>query len=94
MDEENKKSKEKERLLKPIRAEVEEIDRKLKESYMAAEKAVDSLLTNQLLNDYLREKENTEKLLQQFHKQFVSISDSISVSVSALSKQVVSVMQL
>jgi hypothetical protein len=30
MDEENKKTKEKERLLKPIRAGVEELDRKLK----------------------------------------------------------------
>ena len=94
MDEENKKNKEKERFLKPIRAEIEEMGRKLIECYTAAEQAVDNLLTNQLLYDYLRDKENTEKLLQQFHQQVPSISDQINVLASRLSKQVVRIVHL
>jgi predicted nucleic acid-binding Zn-ribbon protein len=81
MDKENKKTKEKERLLKAIRAGVEEIDRKLKENYIAAEKTTEKTIDH-------------EKHLHEFHKQVVSISDLISVSVSPLWKQVFSIIQL
>jgi hypothetical protein len=90
MDKQNKETKEKERLLRTIRAKVEEIDRKLKDNCIAAEKAVDNSLTSQL-DDHLRDK-NTEKSLHEFLKQVVSISDSISASVTPLWKQVFSIL--
>ena len=94
MDKENKneQTKETERLVKAIRVGVIEIDKKLEENYIAAEKAVDNLVTCQILDDFLRDKENTKKRLQEFLKQFVFISDSCE-SVTPLWKQVFSIIQ-
>jgi hypothetical protein len=72
---------------------MEGIDRTLKENYIAAEKAVENLLTSPLLDDSLRDKENTEKRLYELLKQVVSISDCISVSLTPLWKQVFSILQ-
>ena len=95
MDKENKneQTKEKERLVKAIRVGVIEIDKKLEENYIAVEKAVDNLVTCQILDDFLRDKENTKKRLQEFLKQFVFISDSCE-SVTPLWKQVFSIIHI